>query len=786
VKLKGPSEKSTLESGRFSLKMNYGWSYAAANSPVASHLYRQPAKSSSGKSGRSNSTRAGPVRRSRIPGHSRASSSTESSRSKDSYDQSRYGASHSAHSQPQQPHAADPAGQQQHHHHQHPNQHRQPHPPPPQQQQTTVPNQASSSLANSPIGTAVSSNNGLHDSLSSKSSHPSAVEVEEEEPVTSRGEPSDWAIEDGNELEQEQGQSAQRERMLATSSRYNNHHPNARLQPIDDSAEASPPTLDRYNSGNSGLSDPSQASTISARAPRSPRSPAPPAATTTTAAGSLQRRPSANSAAAAYVDRRVLQHAAMLPESGGGGLARYAGYTNAARDFGRAESLSSGHTSGSRSTMMGSEQHLGSDTSSGSAQRPFVMRNGRQYLADPTIAYPLPVDLHELNRQSLRTLLLFQLFGGPVVSPVFQNKPPTRVLEVGCGSGFWSMMCHRYYARHGHSSISFTGMDVAPIPMGSSSSSSTSGSSSGSQDANNRASTLSTTSTIAGDGRPDKDMKWRFVQHDLRRMPWPFPDNEFDLVMVKDMSLANPISRQQDLMDEYIRILRPGGTLEIWESDHTIRMLRPHVPESPPSASAADDDDDEQEMAASIGAYVMTSNTPLSPPLNSFLVEYNGWLARALEMRNLSPVPCTVVGSMLVQEADDLGGLGSRRLAVPLSEVRWEREGVGGVVTKDGKGYIDSDLRPGENKGKDPDPAKAPSPRRSLTAGQAALRRTALLTVAQMVQGLEGPLREVSGKSQDEWDSWVGKMMNDLMRDGGASWGECLEVGAWWARKKKA
>jgi len=47
-------------------------------------------------------------------------------------------------------------------------------------------------------------------------------------------------------------------------------------------------------------------------------------------------------------------------------------------------------------------------------------------------------------------------------------------------------------------------------------------------------------------------------------------------------------------------------------------------------------------------------------------------------------------------------------------------------------------------------------------------------------------LREVSGKSQDEWDGWLGKMMNDLVKDNGTSWGECLEVGAWWARKKKA
>lgn len=110
----------------------------------------------------------------------------------------------------------------------------------------------------------------------------------------------------------------------------------------------------------------------------------------------------------------------------------------------------------------------------------------------------------------------------------------------------------------------------------------------------------------------------------------------------------------------------------------------------------------------------------------------------------------------------------SRRLAVPLSEVRWEREGVGAVVT-------------GDDRGKHAAPPTEP---RTLTAGQSALRATALLTVVQQVQALEPILRKASGKSQDEWDVWLGKMMGDLMGEGGTSWGECLEVGAWWASKK--
>jgi SAM-dependent methyltransferase len=413
--------------------------------------------------------------------------------------------------------------------------------------------------------------------------------------------------------------------------------------------------------------------------------------------------------------------------------------------FARTESVSSnsGATSVSTRTMISTDPSAVGEKEAN--PQPFVLRNGRTYLKDPTLPYPLPSDLTELHRQCLRTLLLIQVFGAPVCSPSLIAKPPMRVLEIGCGSGFWSMMCHRFFKSRGHGGISFTGIDVAPLAPGS--------------------------ANIASDSiKPDRDMKWKFVHHDLRSLPWPLPYEEYDLVMIKDMSLVTTNTQQQPFIDEYIRLLRPGGTLEIWESDHTIRMLRPHVP-----GSGTAEDSEEQETASKLGAYVMTANTPLSAPLNTFLVEYNHWLSRSLEVRDLSAVPCTLVGPMLLQEADCLTDVRSRRLAIPLSEVRWEREGVGGVVTKDGKSYV-------EMKGKGAPHQKVE--KKSLSSAQAALRKTALLTVVQQIQALEPILRDISGKSIDEWDLWLGKMMADLMSESGTSWGECLEVGAWWAKKQ--
>lgn len=448
----------------------------------------------------------------------------------------------------------------------------------------------------------------------------------------------------------------------------------------------------------------------------------------------------------------------------------------------------------------------GEDSSSNSIhqsrpRKPFVTKtNGRTYLSDPTNPYPLPVDLHELHRQSLRTLLLFQLFGGPVCSPVIAKRPPTRVLDVACGYGFWSMMAHSYFSRKGHSDIQFTGLDIAPL--GGIAGMPNAGHP-GSAAHNKDRGSISAASGNWAEHPPDKSMHWTFVQHDLRVMPLPFADEEFDLIMIKELSMAVTTDRFQACMDEYLRCLKPDGVLEVWDSDHPIRMLRPHVPENPtpkstPAAPEAEpirsstptfnggskNKVEHAKEISELGAYVLGNNTPLSGPQNIYLIEYNSWILKVLEQRNLLNWPCANIGPFLLQEPL-LTSHGSKRLAIPLTEVRWEREGVGGVVTKDGKSYIDTGKAVGRAKTPTRDPADNETKGKTLGDAQLALRETALQTVLGMIEGLEPALREVSGKKQDEWDAWMGKLRKELVERDGANCGECLEVGAWWSRKVK-
>ncbi|MBE7179782.1 MAG: class I SAM-dependent methyltransferase [Terriglobus roseus] len=365
-------------------------------------------------------------------------------------------------------------------------------------------------------------------------------------------------------------------------------------------------------------------------------------------------------------------------------------------------------------------------------QTPFTLMHGRRYLRD--LPYPLPCDLLELQRQNLFTHLATSIFGTPICCPSLIQRPPRRVLEVACGSGYWSSLCHELFSGLGHPNVEFVGLDIVSVAP-----------------------------NLSKHG-----MNWRFVQHDLREVPLPFDDGDFDLVLLKDLSIVVPMGIPSDrMLDEALRVLRPGGTLEWWENDYQLRTLMPH----PRPSAARHKRPSDLDQAITTGTFVITPATPFAARVeNKYLQEYNMWVQRTMDKRLLAPTPCSRISPTLLQEPDSLTDIDFRRLAVPLGSANPPRDEADGE--DDEATIVAAD--PNQTRALDSVP---------LTEEQMALRQTALQIVVQLIESLEPLLKESSGKSGEEWARWWTWMMADLLENAGASNGECLEIGAWWAKK---
>ena len=362
---------------------------------------------------------------------------------------------------------------------------------------------------------------------------------------------------------------------------------------------------------------------------------------------------------------------------------------------------------------------------------PFTYRHGRRFLRDvPT--YPLPVDLGELNRHILRTLMLMQIFGAPLCSTL--DRPPKKVLELACGSAIWSSLCHQYFKRQGHANVSFTGVDIAPVA-------------------------------------PDlkkHGVSWHFVQHDLRQQ-LPFKDEEFDLIFVNNEFISTVEEVHFNPDASLARFLKPGGVVEVWKTDFQFRCLLPDPPIAVGTPHKV------VEQAERTATYTIGAATPFVKAQNSYLRDCNPWIEKALEKIGSTATPCALIDFNFSSDPDDFGETGGRRLAVPFGKIRWESEDVGNKLS--------SIKDPEKGKGVATAPTVA-TQRPPPTPNQLSLRRTASNVILGFIEGLEPLLIKESGKTQDEWDKWWAAMNNDLLEKDGAFNGECLEIGAWWARKR--
>jgi SAM-dependent methyltransferase len=117
----------------------------------------------------------------------------------------------------------------------------------------------------------------------------------------------------------------------------------------------------------------------------------------------------------------------------------------------------------------------------------------------------------------------------PTGSPTFHayhNNPPASVLDLGCGAGFWLLDTARTWR-----TSQFVGLDLVDVAV-----------------------------TPLTDGSIPNV---RLVRGDFLKYALPFPDRQFELVRMANLSLCIPFPKWEFVFREVARVLAPGGRLEL-------------------------------------------------------------------------------------------------------------------------------------------------------------------------------------------------------------------------------
>ncbi len=157
----------------------------------------------------------------------------------------------------------------------------------------------------------------------------------------------------------------------------------------------------------------------------------------------------------------------------------------------------------------------------------FVYAGGRSYMADS--AYALPKDLGETNRLNFQHFLLRQLNQGNFRAPL---QAPLDILDVGCGSGRWVLEMAVQFPNSNVFGLDRVTPDVERLPL--------------------------------GDGVNQRPANATFVAGDILQGN-NFPDASFDYVHMRLLYSAIPAVRWSFVINELVRMTRPGGWVELVE-----------------------------------------------------------------------------------------------------------------------------------------------------------------------------------------------------------------------------
>jgi SAM-dependent methyltransferase len=146
------------------------------------------------------------------------------------------------------------------------------------------------------------------------------------------------------------------------------------------------------------------------------------------------------------------------------------------------------------------------------------------------VPYLLAHDVSEQNRLDFQHFFLKGILGKNYLAPLVS---PLTILDVGSGTGRWVAEMAQEFPN-----ARVTGIDVAPAPP------------------------------------PTTSINAHFVQQDILK-GLPFLSASFDYVHARLLVAAIPVAAWPGLLQEYLRVVRPGGWIELFEGGTTFVNIGP-------------------------------------------------------------------------------------------------------------------------------------------------------------------------------------------------------------------
>ncbi|KAB5593693.1 UbiE/COQ5 family methyltransferase [Ceratobasidium theobromae] len=157
--------------------------------------------------------------------------------------------------------------------------------------------------------------------------------------------------------------------------------------------------------------------------------------------------------------------------------------------------------------------------------------------------YPVSYSSKVLDHYNMEIDLALQT----ILSVTFHKfeVPPAKVLDLGCGTGYWILKAAREWTE-----TEFVGFDLVPIQPNLERVTGRSG--------------VSANGTSHVDLRLQERIRW---VHGNFLEKLPFEDGEFDLVRCRKIARGVPESSWDSLYEEIVRVMKPGAALEHIEED---------------------------------------------------------------------------------------------------------------------------------------------------------------------------------------------------------------------------